>query len=143
VKWKSREKTERVPFVIYADFESCLVPVHDDSGVLDEYVPSGFCAYTVSADPEFETESVTYSGRDCMPVFYDPLTSEQRRIAVILKDYHEMLPLTREEQERFDQTRACVAYNKPFSDLDPKTMHHNHSYGEIHRCIVQRLQSSN
>jgi hypothetical protein len=25
VKWKSREKTERVPFVIYADFESCLV----------------------------------------------------------------------------------------------------------------------
>jgi hypothetical protein len=51
VKWKSREKTERVPFVIYADFESCLVPVHDDSGVLDEHVPSGFCAYTVSVDP--------------------------------------------------------------------------------------------
>jgi hypothetical protein len=25
VKWKSREKTERVPFVSYADFESCLV----------------------------------------------------------------------------------------------------------------------
>jgi hypothetical protein len=40
VKWKSREKTERVPFVIYADFESCLVLVHDDSGVLDEHVPS-------------------------------------------------------------------------------------------------------
>jgi hypothetical protein len=50
VKWKSREKTECVPFVIYADFESCLVPVHDDSGVLDEHILSGFCAYTVSAD---------------------------------------------------------------------------------------------
>jgi hypothetical protein len=77
VKWKSREKTEREPFVIYADFESCLVPVHDESNVLDEHVPSGFCAYTVSIDPEFETEPVTYSGRDCMTVFYDHLAGEQ------------------------------------------------------------------
>jgi hypothetical protein len=131
VKWKSREKTERVPFVIYADFESCLVPVHEDSGVLDEHVPAGFCAYTVSVDPEFETEPVTYSGRDCMRVFYDHLASEQHRIAAILEDYHEMLPLTREEQERFDQTRACVACNKSFSDLNPKIMHHNHRTGKF------------
>jgi hypothetical protein len=115
VKWKSREKTERVPSVINADFESCLVPVHDDSGVLDEHVPSGFCAYTVSADPEYETGPVTYSGRDCMTVFYDHFTSEQHPKASILEDYREMLPLTREEQEHFDQTRACVACNKPFS----------------------------
>jgi hypothetical protein len=131
VKWKSREKTERVPFVIYADFESCLAPVHDDSGVLDEHIPSGFCAYTVSSDPEFETGPVTYSGRDCMTVFYDHLAGEQRRIAAILGDYHEMLPLTQEEQERFDQTRACVACNKPFLDLDPKIMHHNHRTGKF------------
>jgi hypothetical protein len=111
VKWKSRGKTERVPFVIYAEFELCLVPVHDDSGVPDEHFPSGFCAYTVSVDPEFETEPMTYSGRDCMRVFYDHLASEQHRIAAILEDYHEMLPLTREEQERFDQTWACVACN--------------------------------
>jgi hypothetical protein len=39
--------------------------------------------------------------------------------------------LTREEQERFDQTRACVACNKPFSDLDPKIMHHNHRTGKF------------
>jgi hypothetical protein len=68
VKWKSREKTERVPLLIYADFESCLVLVHDDSGVLDEHVPSGFCVYTVSADTKFETGPVTYSGRDCMTI---------------------------------------------------------------------------
>jgi hypothetical protein len=98
VKWKSREKTERVPFDIYADFESCLVPVHGDSGVLGEHIPSEFCVFTVPADPEFETGPVTYSGRDCITVFYDHLASEQRRIASILGHYHEMLPLTREEQ---------------------------------------------
>jgi hypothetical protein len=93
VKWNSREKT----------------PVHDDSSVQDKHVPWGFCAYTVSSDPEFETGPVTYSGRDCLTVFYDHLAGEQHRIASILANYHEMLPLTREEQERFDQTRACVA----------------------------------
>jgi hypothetical protein len=131
MKWKSREKTERVPFVIYADFESCLVPVHDESDVLDEHVPSGFCTYTVSTDPEFETEPVTYSGRDCMTIFYDHLASEQHRIASILEDYHEMLPLTREEQERFDQAQACSASNKPFSNEDPKVKHHNHRTGKF------------
>jgi hypothetical protein len=131
VKWKSREKAERVPFVIYADFESCLVLVHDNSGVLDEHIPSGFCACTVSADPEFETGPVTYSGRDCVTVFYDHLAGEQHRIAAIFGDYHEMLPLTQEEQERFDQTWACVACNKPLSDLNPKIMHHNHRTGKF------------
>jgi hypothetical protein len=131
VKWKSREKTERVSFVIYAVVEPCLVPVHDDSDVLDEHIPSGFCAYTVSIDPELETEPVTYSGRDCMTAFYDHLASEQHRIPSILEDYHEMLPLTREEQERFDQTRACPACNKPFLNEDPKVKHHNHRTGKL------------
>jgi hypothetical protein len=51
--WKSRGKTERVPFVIHADFESCLVPVNDKPTVVDEHVPSDFCAYNVACDPEF------------------------------------------------------------------------------------------
>jgi hypothetical protein len=66
-----------------------------------------------------------------MAVFYDHLAGEQRRFASVLGDYHEMLPLIREEQERFDQTRACVACNKPFSDLDPKIQHHNHRTGKF------------
>jgi hypothetical protein len=102
VKRKSLEKTERVPIVFYADFESCLVLVHDHSDVPDERIPSGFCAYTVSTDPEFETEPVTFSGRDCMTVIYDHLAEEQHRIASNSEDYHETLPLTQEEQKRFD-----------------------------------------
>jgi hypothetical protein len=66
-----------------------------------------------------------------MTVFYDHLASEQHRITAILEDYHEMLPLTGEEQERFDQTRTCAACNKLFSDLDPKIKHHNHRMGKF------------
>jgi hypothetical protein len=46
--WRSREKTERLPSVIYADFESCLVHVQDWLNVVDEHNPSGFYAYAVS-----------------------------------------------------------------------------------------------
>jgi hypothetical protein len=131
VKWKSHEKTEHVPFVIYVDFESCLLLVHDDFGVLNEFISSGCCAYTVSTDPEFVTGPSTYSGRDCMTVFYDHLAKEQHRIVAILEDYHKMLPFTREEQERFDQTQACPACNKSFSNEDPKVKHHNHHTGKF------------
>jgi hypothetical protein len=36
------KKTERMPFAIYADFESCLVPESGKVGVMVEHVPSGF-----------------------------------------------------------------------------------------------------
>jgi hypothetical protein len=83
--WRSREKTERIPFVIYADFESCLVPVQDQSNVVDEHVPSGFCVYTVSTDAEFETERFLYSGPDCMEVFCEHIAQEQARIVDIIR----------------------------------------------------------
>jgi hypothetical protein len=131
VKWKSREKTERVPFVIYADFESCLVPESGKIGVMEEHVPSGFCAYTVSVDPEFETEPVLYSGRDCMDVFYDHLANEQGRIAAILKDCHEMSPLTAEERERYDRESSCSNCREAFSKDNYKVRHHNHRTGKF------------
>jgi hypothetical protein len=55
VERKSREKTERVYYVIEADFESCLVPESGKVGVMVKHVPSRLCAYTVSVDLEFET----------------------------------------------------------------------------------------
>jgi hypothetical protein len=88
--------------------------VHDDSASWMNTFRPGSARTPFRAIRKYETEPVTYSGHDCMTVFYDHLASEQHRIAAILKVYHEMLPLTREAQERFDQMRACVACNKPF-----------------------------
>lgn len=78
------------PFVVYADFESYLSAVKvDDDDVerithkFDEHIPSGFCFYTVSRDPQFQTKPTLYSGKDCMDVFFDHLLFEQRRISCI------------------------------------------------------------
>jgi hypothetical protein len=123
VKWKSREKTERVPFVIYADFESCLISA---DGVLEEHVPSGFCADMVSVD--FETEPVLYYGRDCMDVFTRPSRQAAEKI---LKDCHEMSPLTAEERERYDRAQSCSNCRETFSKDNYKVRHHNHRTGKF------------
>ena len=126
--WKSREKTERLPFVIYADFESCLVPVGDDT---DEHIPAGFCAYTVSTNPMYATDPFLYSGVDCMAVFFDHMAKEQERIASILDVNIPMLPLTDEEKNKYDLAQECPKCHKPFSSTNPKVRHHNHSTGRF------------
>ena len=70
--FKSYEKTEKIPCIIYADFESTLVP-SSDNFCIDTHNPSGFCAYTVSTDPQFDTEPHIYSGEDCMKKFFEYL----------------------------------------------------------------------
>jgi hypothetical protein len=131
VKWRAREKTERVPFVIYADFESCLVPVDGDTDVLAEHIPSGFCAYTVSWDEEHETDPIVYSGPDCMDVFYDHLAAEQWRIVSILKTKYEMELLNDNDREHFDRATECPRCFQPFSGDRKKVMHHNHRTGKF------------
>ena len=138
LKWQSREKTERLGFVIYADFESCLVPVHDKTKVVHEHIPSGFCAYTVSTDSEFESEPLIYSGRDCMEVFYDHLAKEQDRISVILREKKAMLPLSDEELCRFDQTTTCCRCRQTFSNENMKVRHHNHRTGRYIQALCNR-----
>jgi hypothetical protein len=131
LKWKSREKTERVSFVMFADFESCLVPVDGERDVVDQHIPAGFCAYTVTTDSEYVTDPVLYSGQNCMEVFFNHLVSEQERVASILKKNLKMLPLTDEEQERFDQTQLCTRCQKQFSTKNPKVKHHSHITGKF------------
>jgi hypothetical protein len=80
-----------------------LVPVQDRLNVVDDYVPFGFCAYTVSTDSEFETEPLLYSGPHCMDVFYEHLAQEQAKIVDTMRLSVDMLPLTAEEQQRFNR----------------------------------------
>jgi hypothetical protein len=142
LKWQSRERTERLPFVIYADFDSCLVSIDDDSDIVNEHLPSGFCSYTVTSDPEYETEPFLYSGSDCMNVFFDHLANEQQRVASIRNKNYKMLPLTNDEQERFDRTQRCPNCPEQFSKENKKVMLHNHWNGKFidalcNKCNMQ------
>ena len=114
--------------MIYADFESCLVPVGNDT---DEHIPAGFCAYTVCTNPQNATDPFLYSGVDCMAVFFDHLVKEQERVASILEKNTEMIPLTKFEQEWFDRAQVCPTCKEPFSPSNHKVRHHDHDTGDF------------
>ena len=96
---------------------------------INEHMPSGFCAYTTSRDPEHQTEPVLYSGPNVMEVFFDHILTEQRRIACIMDKCISMLPLMREEQSRFDAVVVCPWCKCDFTDDNKKVRHHDHMNG--------------
>lgn len=100
LRFKEYQKMLPVPFAIYADFESFI----DSDGM---HTPSGFCTFTKSNYPEFETEPYLYSGEGVMDHFYNHLQKENERIKKILNRNIPMKPLTKEQQDLVARSDFC------------------------------------
>ena len=87
------QKQLKVPFVIYADFESYLVkcdqqplnPSISFTQKTQERKPSGFCYTVVSEVENYDTPPIVYRGEDAVDTFLDHLLREEKRIKGILK----------------------------------------------------------
>jgi hypothetical protein len=66
-----------------------------------------------------------------MDVFYEHLAQEQARIVDIMRLNVDMLPLTAEEQQRFDQAQGCPRCYETFVHGNEKVRHHNHRTGKF------------
>ena len=75
------EKQLRLPFVIYADFESILPKIQGCEGNPSKvttnttkdtrHLPCSFGAYIISSDPQFYKEQFIYVGEDAASKFID------------------------------------------------------------------------
>jgi hypothetical protein len=88
LRFKKYEALIRKPYVIYADFESLLVPVqgcenaHDKSSteIKKEHVPCGF-AYVIVGQEGLESSPVQcYRGPDAVTVFLQKMMEEEQRL---------------------------------------------------------------
>ena len=79
----------KVPFAMYADFESLLEPIHgsaskDPSGpwttVKNNHIPSGWCVYSEFAYGKVENPLTLYRGKDCVKKFCDHIIGEAHRL---------------------------------------------------------------
>ena len=74
------QKQLKVPFVIYADFESYLVkcdqqplnPSISFTQKTQEHKPSGFCYTVVSEVENYDTPPIVYRGRRCSRHIFRP-----------------------------------------------------------------------
>ena len=75
LRFKAREKGQKVEFVIYAYFECILKPHQPDGSdtakteIVNDHVVCGFAMYAVSLYPEFQEDIFVHSGPDSMEVF--------------------------------------------------------------------------
>ncbi|XP_057310676.1 uncharacterized protein LOC130648652 [Hydractinia symbiolongicarpus] len=123
------------PFVIYAEFESLLIPVKNarDTKTLNKHVPCGWATYSTFAYGEVPDPLTVFRGKECVTRFVDHLEDEVKRLYSIYPQ-KDMLLLTEILKKDHDSATSCHISMKPFDD-DPKNRKvkdHCHSPG-LHR----------
>ena len=137
VKYADGQYHFKVPFVIYADFESLLVPV---SGApnnpemsltrgINVHQPSGWCMYSKFAYGKVTNPLKQYRGRDCVSKFCETIMAEAKRL-------YESAPKkpmdkrTKEQKIEFISAKECHICFKKFSTKDRKVRDHCHYTGK-------------
>ena len=124
----------KVPFVIYADFESILEPIQgcsqDSSNPytdkVNKHIPSGFWTYSTFAYPgEVKDPLKLYRGNDCVEKFCDHIKKEAYRLYHMFPE-KPMDPLMNKQWKAYNRSGKCHICNKKFNLKDPKVRDHCH-----------------
>ena len=125
----------KVPFIMYADFESILEPIQgaaNNPGIsstrgINNHVPSGWCVCSKFAYGD-DVRCVHYRGIDCVSKFCAHIISEASRL---YKSHPEMpmVPLTNSQMKEHSNSKQCHICFKRFSDKDRKVRDHCHYTG--------------
>ena len=113
----------RLPFVIYADFQSILKPeVNNDAKSttnISTHIPSSFSTYTVCSDKKFYRAQYTYSGEDAPSKFIDHIISEVDDLRNTLRRKEPMQPLSTLQQQHYSHAnQCCYICKRSFNPFD-------------------------
>ena len=137
VKYADGQYQFKAPFVIYADFESILIPVSrapnnpemSSTRGINVHQPSGWCIYSTFAYGKVTNPLKQYRGRDCVSKFCKTIMAEA-------KGLYESAPkkprnkLTKEQTVEFITAKECHICFKKFSPKDRKVRDHCHYTGK-------------
>ena len=133
LKFKNYDRKERVPFIVYADFECFIKPIqtcepNPESSYTKQYQkhePTSFCYYIKCFDDKvYEPKLESYTGKDAAQKFVEMLEKDIREITNI----PEKMIFGKEEKERFDKETKCWICVEEFEN-DDKVRDHCHFTG--------------
>ena len=138
VKYSDGQFQFKVPFIMYADFESILEPIPgpennpriSSTRGINNHVSSGWCVRSEFADGKVKNPLKLYHGQDCIKKFCDHLIGEARRLSQSFPE-KPMKPLTPKEMDRYKRSERCHICFKAFKEDKPKVRDHGHYTG---RC---------
>nr|XP_024218076.1 uncharacterized protein LOC106687159 [Halyomorpha halys] len=151
IRFSNVERQSKVPFVIYADFESILVPINESSGSTIKYQrldPISFCVY-VKGMEEVDipiTEPYIYRGANAASHFMDFITNITEKIQEIYKLVKPML-ISSEEEQDWTTSETCYMCQNAFTENNIKVRDHCHLTGtylgpSCNNCNLRRVNPS-
>ena len=131
LKYKTYHRSEKVPFSIYADFESYIKLLQscdpNPESSYTKHEPSSFCYYIKCFDDEvYEPKLVSYAGEDGAQKFVDMLEEDFKTITNIPE---KKMIFGEKEEKRFDKESKCWICNEKFVRGDVKVKDHCHFTG--------------
>jgi len=137
VKFKNYKNSIPVPFVIYIDLESLLIPVDNEDQCNrttvkhQNHQTCGWAMYVVCTHPDLhDFKPKIYRGIDAMDKLLKELKDAEREIIRILDN---IVPatLSPEQWVAYDNATHCHICNKLLDDSDSRCVDHDHLTGEF------------
>ena len=126
----------KVPFIMYADFESILKPIQglennpriSSTRGINNHVPSGWCVHSKFAYGKVENPLKLYHGEDCVKKFCDHVVGEAHRLYQSFPG-KPMKPLNPKEMDSYKKSERCHICFKLFKEDNPRVRDHCHYTG--------------
>ena len=136
VQYLDGQYQSKVPFMMYADFESILEPIQGVSNNpnisstrgVNIHTLSGWCVYSHFAYGKVTNPLAEYRGPDCVRKFCEHITSEAKRLYDSFPE-KPMTPLTKSQLKEYKRATKCHICFKPFSERKIKVRDHCHYSG--------------
>ena len=137
VEFKDGQNQFKVPFIMYADFESILEPMspvepgspnQPYTNEVHQHTPSGWRVYSKFAYRDVDNLLRTYRGKDCIEIFYNCIKREARRLYHVFPKLP-MNNLTKKQWKKYKRSTKCHICYKPFTLRDPDVRDHCHYTG--------------
>ena len=134
IKYNQGEKSLKLPFTIYADLE-CLLekidtcynnPDLSSTTKINHHTPSGYSIFTHCSFDKSKNKLNYYRGEDCMKRFCKDL--KEHAIKIINCEKKVITPLSKEEEEDYNNQKVCHICKKEF--IDDKVKDHCHYTGK-------------
>ena len=136
VQYSDGQYQFKVPFMMYADFESILEPIQGASNnpkvsstrEVNIHTPSGWCVYSKFSYGDVTNPLTQYRGLDCVEKFCEHIISESKRLYDSFPE-KPMAPLTKSHLKEYARATKCHICFKPFSEDKRKVRDHCHYTG--------------
>jgi hypothetical protein len=139
LKFKNSNRSLKVPFVIYADFESMFQKLDkcqpsDESSCTNAYqkhTPISFANYIKYCNKDYKPP-IKYFGTGAVKVFYEKL---KRNTLYIARNYYDknvpLIPSIGHEKLAFQSSTVCHICEEPFNSDSEKVVDHDHLMGKF------------